>query len=778
VRISDRVLNPHSSGTTLAIPRVPGSSGDARVPPAYGTIRTRLAGSSALLWARGPRRIRAAAAALALTLFAPEPCAAASTKIWVSDSAADFSAGEARGVSVTVNGVLVLSRGLERVEGVAEAALFAAVEDGKGGVYLGTGDAGKVLRVTAAGKVETAATLPEKEVTALVLGQDGALYAGTSPGGKIYRVESGKAALHYESKAQYIWSLAFSGGTLYAGTGLPGEIHRVTAPGRGERVHATPDSHVRALHVDGRGRIWAGTSGSGLLLRLDPSGAASTVFDSAKTEITAIESSRDGTVWVAAASADAAPAGGEPITLPPGLPGSHGARPAAARSDEDGKDKPEVTVTVSAPRLAPPSRPGGRQGGYSSEVLLIGEDEPPRAVWTSSEELVFDLAAGGESPGVLAATGPNGKLYRVGPETWSLERTLDEKQLTVLSGDGIATNAASAFYRLVDGKRQGEYVSAVKDTGRTSRFGAFRWEGEVPRGASVEFTFRSGESGLPDTTWSPWSAWVRANEGARIDAPAGRYLQWKVRMTSEAGGSPLVRRVEAAYRNRNAGPVIESFLALAPSEVFARSAAGGSNVFETVAPDEKGIFTSLEEPKVEGAPRKLLRKGYRTLTWKATDPDGDPLTYELEVKPPGSGRWIPLRKGIRETFYSFDTTSLPDGEYVFRLTSAEAEANPEEKKSSARETPPVVIDNTPPALRRLSSSGAGVVEFEASDAASPLSEAEYTVDAKEWVKLEPKDGISDSMKETFAIRLPPGDRGGFLLVRVTDSSKNVAAAAF
>jgi hypothetical protein len=508
---------------------------------------------------------------------------------------------------------------------------------------------------------------------------------------------------------------------------------------------------------------------------LDKSGAASTVHDSSKSEITAIAASREG-VWIAASSSDAAPAGGEPISAPSSFAGPKPAR-AASGGDEGGKEKPEVTVSVSAPRVAPPPRPGGRQGGFSSEVLLIEEGEPARAVWTSSEEIVFDLAAGGGSPGVLAATGPNGKLYRVGPETWSLERTLDEKQLTVLSTEGIGTNAASAFYRIVDGKRTGEYVSPAKDTGRTSRFGAFRWEGEAPRGATVEFAFRSGESAVPDTTWSAWSPWAPSGAGATVAAPPARYLQWKVRMTGEKGNPPRVRRVEAAYRNRNAAPVIESFLVMAPSEVFARSASGGSNIFETTSPDEKGIFTSLEEPKAEGAPRKLLRKGYRTLTWKASDPDGDALAHALEVKPAGSDRWIPLRKEIKETFYSFDTTSLPDGEYVFRLTSSDADSNPADAKSARRETSPVTLDNTPPVLRRVSSSG-GALEFTATDAASPISEAEYSLDAKEWVKIEPKEGLSDSKTETYSIRLDPAARGAFLLIRVTDSSRNVAAASF
>ena len=724
---------------------------------------------------------RAIVLALLLAAAGASVASGAASRIWVCDSAGDFSTGEARGISVAMDGTLVLSRESRRVDGITEATLLTAVRDKDGNVLLGTGNDGKLLRVTPAGKVETVATLPEKEVTAVAASPDGTVFAGGSPGGKVYRIEKGKPVLYYETRAQYVWSLAFAGKSLYVATGLPGEIHRVTA-GKGERLHATNDAHVRTLYADSRGRVWAGTSGSGLVLRVDPSGLVTTAYDSAKLEVTSITGSPDGRVWVAASSAEAPASSQEPISAPQPLPTSRPARQSNARGDGEeaqdkpSQDKPEVTVTVGQPRLAPP-KPGTRQGGYSAEVLLFEEGEPPRVVWTSPDEIVFDLASDREASAVLAGTGPHGKLYRLGTSIWSLERTFDEKQVTAIAGGAVATNAASAVYRMTDGPRQGEYVSAVKDTGRTSRFGAFRVNADIPAGTKLEFAFRSGESGLPDSTWSEWSAYVPSAHELPIPAPPGRYLQWRARMNSDGARVPVVRRVEAAYRNRNAAPVIESFLALGPSEVLARSASAGTNVFETTAPDEKGIFTGLEESRSEPPPRRLLRKGYRTLTWKATDADSDTLTCELEFEPVGASSWYLLKKGVRDAYYSFDTTALPDGEYVFRLTVSDAESNPEEAKTASRETSPVVVDNTPPAVKRLPSA-AGVFEFEARDSASPILEAEYSVDAKEWVRIEPKDGISDSPVETYQIKLDPKWKGSFLLIRVTDAARNSTAASF
>ncbi len=725
---------------------------------------------------RRPSAARVFALALGLAVAVSPSARGASTRIWACDSASDFSAGEARGIAVRIDGTLALAEQTRRVEGLSESALFAAVRARDGSLYAGTGDSGHVIRVLPADKAEIWATVPEKEVTALAIGPDGAIYAGTSPGGRVYRVESGKASLYYDSKAQYVWALAFTGRDLWVGTGLPGEIHRVSAAGKGRRIHVTPDAHVRALYADGRGRVWAGTSGSGLVLRIDPGETVSTVYDSAKTEITSIAGTADGRIWAAASSGEASPAGNQPpisaVAMAP--PTTHSA-PSAPKEPEPGKEKAEVTVSVSTPRLAP-QRPGSPKGMYSSEIVLIGDGEPPRPVWTSSDEIVFAVSADDGHDDVLAATGPNGKLYRVGAGQSSLERTFDEKQVTLLAGDAVGTNAATGLYRLSSGSRTGEYVSAVKDTGRTSRFGAYRWEGESPPGTSVELSFRSGESSRPDSTWSGWSAWTADHSGV-ISAPAARFLQFRVRMQSDGRHVPSVRRVEAAYRNRNTAPVVETFIALGPSEVLARSASGGSNVFETTAPDEKGIFTSLEESKSETPPRRLMRKGYRTLTWKASDADGDTLSYDLEFRPADSQRWLPLRHNLKESFYSFDTTALPDGEYVFRVTASDAESNPDEKKTGSRQTAPVVIDNTPPAIHRVQGS-AGLLEFEAVDALSPIEDAEYSVDAREWIHLEPKGGLSDSPRERYAIRLEPAWKGGFLLVRVTDVSHNTAAASF
>jgi hypothetical protein len=89
----------------------------------------------------------------------------------------------------------------------------------------------------------------------------------------------------------------------------------------------------------------------------------------------------------------------------------------------------------------------------------------------------------------------------------------------------------------------------------------------------------------------------------------------------------------------------------------------------------------------------------------------------------------------------------------------------------------VRIDNTPPGVR-ASSRDKEIIEIVADDAASPVSEAEYSLDARKWTRVEAQDGLADSPHEVFVIRVPKESGGAYLLVRVTDAARNVATASF
>ena len=88
------------------------------------------------------------------------------------------------------------------------------------------------------------------------------------------------------------------------------------------------------------------------------------------------------------------------------------------------------------------------------------------------------------------------------------------------------------------------------------------------------------------------------------------------------------------------------------------------------------------------------------------------------------------------------------------------------------------IDNTPPTVTigNVGRDGARfVVPVEVRDADSALKKVEYSLDAQKWQSAFPRDGILDSRRERFEIRLDANTAGRMLVVRATDGLNNVSA---
>jgi len=233
--------------------------------------------------------------------FAGEPV------VWEMSSRTDLLKGEARGVSVTDNGVLTLAPAFSQVFDTEQAYVWSTAIDAGGNVYLGTGHDGKIFRVTADGKGSLLYKAPELDVTALVVATDGAIYAATSPDGKVYRVTAdGKATVYFDPADKYIWSLAIlNDGSLAVGTGDNGKLYRVRAAGAKPETALlinTNQTHVISLVVSKQGDLIAGTDPGGLILRISPDGKAFGLYDAPLREIHALASAPDGSIYALALS--------------------------------------------------------------------------------------------------------------------------------------------------------------------------------------------------------------------------------------------------------------------------------------------------------------------------------------------------------------------------------------------------------------------------------------------------------------------------------------------
>src|SRR6185295_10594350 len=227
--------------------------------------------------------MRARSAVLAVTMLGGLtvlPSHGTQVKIFQAQSQAAFLAGTLEGVSVDALGRMQLAPRVERVASLAEPFLLSAAVHPDGWV-VGTGNAGKVLKIDHKGVVTELFAAPEPEVFAVWADKDGTVYAGTSPRGKVYRIPPGKGARaepFFDPQETYIWALTRAAdGALLVGTGTQGKLFKVDGKGKGEVLYDSDDTHIRSLALLPGGDVLAGTAGEGLILRIGRDGKARTL---------------------------------------------------------------------------------------------------------------------------------------------------------------------------------------------------------------------------------------------------------------------------------------------------------------------------------------------------------------------------------------------------------------------------------------------------------------------------------------------------------------------
>jgi len=745
-------------------------------------------------------RLRASAAGLALafalTTAGPLPAA---TRISPTASVRDFLAGDLDGTTLTSDGRLTLGPVFAPrawPEEAAGAVVFGAASDGEGRVYVATGGgSGRLFVSERDGTVRVLFEPDSPNVTAVAVGPRGEVACATSPGGRLWRVDPrvkdpGKAGTPAgETGEAAVWALAFGpDGTLYAGTGTKGRIWKAGRDGTASLHAEIEDTHVRSLAVLAGGTLVAGTSDRGLVVAVSADGAVRTLHDFARPEVTAVVPAPDGAVLAVATSVEVPPLSQqrrEPLR--PGAAAAPAGTPAPAPGQAP-EPVPQGSVSVSTTTspvrpAAPPAT--GREG--NAEVVHVASDGFVEPAWILPEETVYGARWDQERGALLLATGPRGRVYSLKDRQLRLEAQVDQKQVVaapaVPGGFAVVAATSPGILRPAAGRAggKGSYLSPVRDAGRLARFGSARFEGTVPKGASVVLSVRSGNSDRPDGTWSEW---VRPGPGG-AGVPPARYFQWRAELAAGAAGeAPVVERVEVSWAERNARPIVENVTVLEPGAVFARSAAGqGPAVLSVTNPDEQGAFAGLEPPKegIETPGKKLYRRGFRTLTWKGTDPNGDVLRYDVEGRREGSAAWFAVRRDLDDSFVSFDTTALPDGRYRFRVTASDRNWNPEgEALEATGESEIAVVDATPPLLTVLSRKVEGdraVLRVKAADALSPLARAEGTVSADRWRALPAGDGALDGKEEELTLAVPKPGGAAFLSIRVVDASGNSASVS-
>jgi hypothetical protein len=705
--------------------------------------------------------------ALATSAFAVAP------QYWRVNSAEDFLAGESEGFAITSRGELRPAPAMKKIATLTDPFVLSQTAAPNGDRFLGTGNDGKIYRLRGE-ELKLLYTAPEPEIYAVAF-HDGALYAGSSPNGKVYRIdpESGKQTVFYDPKSAYIWAIAPLGnGDLAVATGVEGKLFRVTPKGEGKVLYDSADTHIRSIAQRKDGSILAGGSGKGRIYEIATNGTARALFDSPLNEISAIYVDANGVGWAAGVSnvlPSSAPKA-QPKNQQQQQQQQQGAQPSGDAKKE-GEATANVEVSFSFDDSGSSAAAASQAG--SAEVYKISPDGFVETVRKFDREMIYAIS-GGNNGTVLVGTGPNGRIYELKDGELALLGATPEKQVVSISGNIITTTNSGAVYRLESGLSQNaEFRSAAKDVERFSRFGHYRIIGRNLGNGSVGVSFRSGNTRTPDATWSAWSAPQSTIEGT-VTAPAARYVQWKVTMPKPASDSAL-DELTLGYINRNIAPEIDAIAVQDPAVVLISSAYPASpQVVEATNPDEYGIFSSLDNPRDRSTPdqgKRVFRKGYRTVTWRASDDNGDSLRYSLAFRQKGTTNWLRLRDNMDETQLNFDTSQLPDGQYELKLTVTDANDNPDAPLTDTKEGVEFLVDNRAPSIA-VSENGDDVT-VHITDDASPIGKVEYSADAQKWIRMTPTDGIADSRDETFVLKRS-AVAGKFVIVRAVDGYYNVA----
>jgi hypothetical protein len=631
----------------------------------------------------------------------------------------DLANGKSPSVSLTDDGVLAAAPATSALADLDAEEAWSVVARPNGTILVGTAPEGKLLEVTRDGSVKVLAKFDESHLYAMALGP----HVGPE----------GKTQVYFDPKEKYIWALAAGpDGALYVGTGTRGKIYRVTGPGEGEVWYASDETHIRSLAIDKTGALLAGSAESGCLYRITGKGQAVVLAGTGHEEINQILVRPDGTIYFTATGT--------------------------------GKDAASSSSFLKKPPTddnAPPPPPDAASALYRLDASLY-----PEVIWPTKDtilSLAWDEAAGG----ALAGTGTDGYTYEISPHGEATRLCkIDSDSVTAMTTSGddaiLATSNPGRLFRVSRQKSQpGIYETDVVDSQSFARWGAITLSASDP--GSVKVLTRSGNTPRPDKTWYPWTD----APGGQSQSPAARYLQVQLQI-----GAGTVDRIDACYLPKNQPPHIDMVRILPVGTGYIPAPSSPLPPLPHSAA-QLASGQDLSDPPTPMRFQAMSGHGLRTMVWKASDPNGDALTYSVSWRKEGESEWHDLARSLTDPIFSWDTTSWADGKYELKVEASDAGANaPGEGLTDQEISREMVVNNTPPVIQ-ITGQKDGAVDFTVTDELSGLSSVTTSTDGKNYQPITPVDGILDSGHETFHAKVPEGQ---ILFIRAEDGSGNVAGA--
>ena len=731
------------------------------------------------------------------------------TRSWRETDYSEFDRGTAKGVALRSDGRLMPAPKFAPFADPNIAYLWQLRFDSRGRLYAAGGSDAKVLRFDDSGKSTTVFESPELAAQAIVFDAHDNLYVGTSPDGKVYKVTpDGKKSVFFEPKTKYIWALAAdSQAELFVATGDDGKVFAVSPDGKGQLFYQSDERHARSIAFDSKGNLLIGTDPNGLIVRVDivrknrqtvpEAGTAFVVYETNKKEVTSLFAAADGNLYAATVGEKARPAGAAALPLvqsfapPQPLPAIVAAQAGIT-----------IQAQVAAPQTAVnypyfPSTTGG------SEVVRISSDGSPETLWMSRDDLIFAV---GQSPAgkILLGTGNKGAIIELEGDYLfsSVAKTASAQVTSLVSGSGgrifVATANPGKIFALGPGyESEGTFESDTFDAKIFSHWGRLTWWGENGATAGkVAFFVRSGNTSSPEKNWSPWAGPFKTAGNEAVNCPPARFAQWKaVFLDSENGAAPSISAVSLAYQPKNVAPVIDGIAiqepgirvqgfaavpgapgTLSPVQLRMPARSGSNFPPPNVNPD-----SSAKPPRIDVPPQGFEDKGFASVLWSAHDDNDDDLVYSIFYRGEGEAKWRLLKDKLTQRFYSWDTSTMPDGAYYLKIVASDSPSNPADLAlTNERESDRFEIANTPPRIENLYAQQASPtvhVGFNGISSSAAIARAQYSLDGGDWQAVFPVGLLSDAPKESYQFQLQDLTAGEHTIaVQISDRYGNTTSA--
>ncbi|MBL7106242.1 MAG: WD40 repeat domain-containing protein [Phycisphaerae bacterium] len=622
----------------------------------------------------------------------------------------------------------------------------------------------EIADVNDSNEVEQQEILANEHIFAMAKDLAGRVLAGISGDGcRLVRVDGEKVETIFEPNGcRYIFSIAVGyNGDIILGTGPEGKVFKLNSFGEdGEEIYDSSDKNIMSVVFGDDGKIYAGSDSRGLVYRIDAAKKdAEVVYDSDQDEIISLVRGSEGEIFAAGTSAN---------IVNTQISFASRAAKGGGRPDLKGGKKTEQTGEGGIKlNIANTVEENKANGGSSQVPSLRGRDAEKESVVyrISGEGFVTDVF--GESAVFFTMVSKNGELLvgsgndakLFGIDIASEEARIvfeDDKsaQLTALAVEGdavyIGTANPAKLVRIAgDLAIEGSYESDLIDAGQPAKWGKLQIEADIPAGAEVMVSSRSGNVGdVNDESFSEWTEPIAVKGPVQLRCPAGRFCQYKLIFRAGRGSkSAVVREVAVAHTVPNLAPKVESVIAA----------------------------------KIEGKPEK---EGLFKIDIKASDKNNDKLIYTIEFRKVGREGWIELEEDIEKPVFEWDARTVEDGRYELRVTASDERSNSEATKMvGSRISDVVTVDNTGPLIIEevLKAEGGEVIlGFKAVDKFSAIGEVAYTLDSNEkWTNLLPQDMVFDTTEEEFSVRIDSVESGEHVLaLRAKDAAGNVSYKTF